>query len=94
MVQEKYIQAIKKIFKHHCARPAKLFIFGSSLEATTFHDIDLGVLDCRLEPMTQVELREAFDQSTIPYHVDIIDFSRVEAAFKQQVLEGKVLWIT
>ncbi|MCD4812978.1 nucleotidyltransferase domain-containing protein [bacterium] len=94
MLKEKYINQIKTIFNQFCSPETKLFIFGSSVESDSFHDVDVGVLDCCPDGKTLTKLHDALEKSTIPYKIDVVDFNQVEPDFKEKILKGKILWIT
>ena len=62
-----------------------VFIFGS--RATGLHeeysDIDLGIEGKPLDAKTKIELEEAFEESDLPFSVDLVDFSTVNNKFRQ-----------
>lgn len=49
-----------------------------------------------LEPLPVAmlaRLREALEESTIPYRVDVVDLSEADAAFRDRVHREGVVWI-
>lgn len=61
------------------------FIFGSRAEGTNekYSDIDIGIEGKKpLSAKTHIELEEAFEESDLPYRVDVVDFSTVSDKFK------------
>ena len=84
------IQTIKKIFPE-----AKIYAFGSRIsgDAKTYSDLDLA-LDLQGEvSFNQLAiLRQAFSESDIPFHVDIIDFHQVNDEFKKIILQSSYVW--
>lgn len=76
--------------------PVQVYFFGSRADGTarTSSDLDIGILATGAVPGDALAgLREAFDESTIPYEVDIVDLSRVAPAFRERVLREGQRWI-
>lgn len=73
--------------------PVRVYLFGSRALGTSraTSDIDIGLLaDGPLPDELVARLRDAFEESAIPYHVDVIDLARVDAGFRAKVLrEGR-----
>lgn len=73
----------------------KVFIYGSRATggARKFSDVDIGVKRQRAKIVpadTISDLKEAFEESDIPYTVDVVDFSGVSDRFKSVAL-GKII---
>ena len=74
---------------------AVVYLFGSWArgEATRLSDIDVAI-----DPPTPLPrgtlacLREQLEESSVPYHVDIVDLSRTDPEFRRRVLAEGVLW--
>lgn len=74
---------------------ARVFLFGSRARGTSgrHSDIDIGILP--LEPLgegTLALLREAFEESTIPFHVDVVDLTAVDEALGARILREGIPW--
>ncbi len=86
MLTSSHIALIKKIiFSKLDPEVYSAFIFGSraSGEAARFSDIDIGIEGKdELSSIAKVELEEAFEESDLPYSVDVVDFSIVRENFK------------
>lgn len=93
MIKQHYLKKIiKQVNNFSEDSNSKFFIFGSSLYEKHFGDIDLGVLgDINKKKIYQ--LKEIFEDSTLPYSIDIINFNKVSKEFKNNVFNNKVLWI-
>lgn len=69
-------------------------VFGSRIKGThkQFSDLDLCVKD----PITDYEyelLKEAFEESDLPYSVDLVDYSKIDESFKHIIdSQGILLW--
>ena len=74
---------------------AKVYLFGSRSrgDARRWSDVDVAVLP--LEPLPRNllgEIREALEESKVPYTVDVVDLSQADASFKEAVEREGVLW--
>ena len=74
---------------------ASLFLFGSRArgEARRASDIDIAILpEAPLIPGTLARLREALEESDIPYRVEVIDLSTASKGFRRKVLSEGIPW--
>jgi predicted nucleotidyltransferase len=63
--------------------------FGSRVAGTPkdYSDIDLALVGAaKLEAVVMGKLREAFEESDIPFRVDIIDWNAISAEFQKIIL--------
>jgi len=73
----------------------QIYFFGSGARGNTHRgsDIDLAVLP--LDPLPREvlsEIREALEESSVPYVVDLVDLSQTDASFCATVLREGVPW--
>ena len=93
MIKEKYLKKIKKeIEDFENKKDLEFFIFGSSIKKERFGDVDIGVTGGSGDKRIDI-LKEKFEESTLPFFVDIVDFDDVSENFKSNVLNNGVLWI-
>lgn len=64
----------------------KTVVFGSRIKGTSrrFSDLDL----CIKEPITDYEyesLQEAFEESDLPFRVDLVEYNKVDETFKAAI---------
>lgn len=91
-----YISLTKEIvLKHIDAEKYQVFLFGSRAAGNAkFHsDIDVGIMG--KGPVSSIQLAEIEDdlaESVVPFKVDIVDFSRVDEAFKAVALKHIITW--
>lgn len=81
----------KIVFRHIKPGDAKVFIFGSRATGKNrkYSDVDLGILSKFEIPVTtKFDLEEDFDQSNLPYRVDVVDFSKVSDNFKEVAMRN------
>ncbi len=90
MINDITIFEIKKIiFKFLNPRKDKVFIFGSRAtgRGKKFSDIDIGISsEGQINSLLLSNMKEAFEESNIPYTVDVVDFSTISKTFKSVAL--------
>ena len=77
------------------AQRARLYLFGSRArgDAARASDIDIAILpDAPLGPGTLARIRDALEESTIPYEVEVIDLSSVDEPFRRKMLAEAIAW--
>lgn len=82
-LEEKYINFIKstiaKFLKNY-----DLFLFGSRAKGTArkYSDIDIAILSEELDEDKRLKILFEFENSTLPYQVDVVDLKTVSDDFK------------
>ncbi|WP_059104547.1 nucleotidyltransferase family protein [Shouchella shacheensis] len=74
---------------------AEVYLFGSwaRKEEKRTSDIDIGILsDPKIPEKTWVALRDAVEESLIPYHVELVDLTSTSSEFLAQVKKEGILW--
>ncbi len=75
---------LKNILSQHIdPKEYSIFIFGSRAtgKSEKYSDIDIGIEGDPLSVKTLIALEEAFEESDIPFRIDIVDFSTVTDKF-------------
>lgn len=75
---------LRKIAGSH----GKLYVFGSRIKNThkKFSDIDLCIVsDHPLSDLVMAEIKERFQESSIPFKVDVVDYHSVSEDFKRLI---------
>lgn len=83
------------IFQFLSPKEYKVFIFGSRALDTgrKFSDIDIGIESKKEVPDRVLsDIQEAFEESDIPFTVDVVDFSNLSERFKK-VAQQKVIYL-
>lgn len=83
------------IFDRLGDRSARVFLFGSCARGTWRQSSDIDVAIEPLEPVSDdlfADIRDALDESDIPYFVDVVDLRRVDPAFRTRVLREGIAW--
>jgi hypothetical protein len=76
-------------------QPVRVFLFGSRAwgRPARGSDVDLGLLADQQVPRALLSrLREAFEESGVPYRVEVVDLREVDEAFRRKVVEDGVPW--
>lgn len=93
MIAKKYQLQIKKILNPTLKKKKiQCFIFGSSVTKDHFADIDIGVIGDITEKDIY-DLKEVFEDSTLPFFVDVINFRTVSKKFRENVFDNPIMWI-
>ncbi|HWB49278.1 MAG TPA: nucleotidyltransferase domain-containing protein [Stellaceae bacterium] len=76
-------------------RDAEVWLFGSCArgDVRNASDIDIGILP--REPLPSgvfADIEDNIEESTIPYHVDVVDLRRVTDAFLRNVRREGINW--
>ena len=86
MLNQTTLSTIKKILWQHLDKTRdKAFIFGSWAigDNRKWSDIDIGIESKKKLSLHLISrLQEAFEESNLPYAVDVVDFSGTTEQFK------------
>lgn len=83
------------VFRYLAGREAQVYLFGSRArgKARTASDIDIAIEAPEpLPPFLLAEMRDALEESTIPYNVDVVDLRTAGAALRAIVRKEGVRW--
>ncbi len=93
-VEPRWKSLVDEILRLHGPRPCRVWAFGSRVRGTArrFSDLELAVDAGR--PLTfgdTAPLASAFEESDLPWRVDIVDVVTCSADFRREVESGAVL---
>jgi len=77
-------------------RPVSVYLFGSWASGAPHQASDIDIAVDAAEPLPLeilARLREALEESTVPYRVDVVDLSDADAEFRERVRREGILWI-
>lgn len=89
----KEIYIIKDILENYLNTNCKVWVFGSRAKSTSLFNSDLDLaLECqsKIELRTMTKIKIAFEDSRLPYSVDIIDINAIKPYFKDIVDKEKI----
>ena len=94
--RERSLEQVKRIVLDGLrGRPARVYVFGSTVTGVARHSSDIDVAIEPLAPLPRrvlADLREALDESTVPYDVDLVDLSAAPPAFRERVRQEGIPW--
>ena len=94
--EEKYLKMLKEIILSQVdTEKVMVFVFGSraSTKYSSRADVDIGLLtDGKLPYNLFHKIRNAVDESIIPWEIDLVDFTRVTKSFKEAALKDILIW--
>ena len=88
-----HLRIVKKILRECLPENVKASVFGSRANGTTRHSSDLDLVlegDARLDSKCLSALASAFEESDLPYTVDVVDINRIKGRFKEIVAAQKM----
>lgn len=87
----KYINFIKKDISKYLSN-FEIYLFGSRAKGTArkYSDIDIAILSDELTPDIKLKLEANFENSTLPYKIDIIDLKTISHEFKDLIKDSLI----
>ncbi|MDX1957861.1 MAG: nucleotidyltransferase domain-containing protein [Leptospiraceae bacterium] len=84
VIQDKHLEMIKEILKNKIPNE-KVWAYGSRVTGTAkkHSDLDLVVFGLSLTKLT--ELKEGFEESNIPFRIDIMDWKKIPESFQKNI---------
>lgn len=93
-VQDKYKVLLLSII-HDKLPSCHVYLFGSRARGTNYPGSDI---DIALDTGSKINIRfigdikEAIEESSIPFFVDIVDFHAVSSEMREQIRKDGILW--
>ena len=91
-----YIEKIRKCALEFMKdERVRIYLFGlwARGEARCESDVDIAIEgDDRLKASKISALRDFFEESTIPYRVDVVDMRRASEELKEEIRRDGILW--
>ena len=91
-IRPDHLEIVQDILREHLPVGVKVWVFGSRANWTTKDSSDLDIAlegESKLSHKMLGALKDAFEDSTLPYTVDVVDLNAVGHAFKQIVKEQR-----
>lgn len=96
VTKKDYLLLLRKLILNYVrSYPIKVYLYGSRAKGTAHKtsDVDIALLsDAKLPVGFIAKLKELIEESSIPYHVDVVDLNQVGDNFRNQVLKEAKLW--
>lgn len=87
-------QIILEIVIKHLAN-AHIYLFGSRARKDNSPQSDIDIAldnNTKIDPLILSDIREALEESLIPFTVDIVDFNNISQELKTEILKDKNTW--
>ena len=91
-MQPRHLDLVRAILRQHLPQGAKVWAFGSRARGDNraASDLDLAVDVGRALTLIEVAaLCAAFEESALPYKVDLVDMRHISAAFRDIVVASR-----
>lgn len=96
MMDNEFLNIAKEIVLNIIDKDStSVFLFGSRADSTfrKDSDMDIGFLGKdRMDLLIFHRIREALENSSVPYHFDLVDFSYKTSEFKDIALKNIIIW--
>ncbi|WP_298269499.1 nucleotidyltransferase family protein [Geobacter sp.] len=92
-VAPQYLETVKAILRRHVP-DREVWVFGSRATGTAkqYSDLDLAVIgDTPLDFGRLALLENDFDESELPFKVDVVDWSTASESFRQVIRKTAVV---
>ncbi len=93
MIEQDKQMLIEIVSKH--LPQAQIFLFGSRArkDNTPQSDIDIAIDNkTKIEPYILSQIKEALEESVIPFTIDVVDLNNISNNFKEQILKERIIW--
>ncbi len=88
-VEPKHLKIIRGILTKHLPANTIVYAFGSraTMKAKKFSDLDLAIntMNQHIPPKTMALLMTDFEFSSLPYKVDIVDWTAIDESFRARI---------
>ena len=95
-MKDRYLDITKNIVLNSINRnEISVFLFGSRVgaEPKKSSDVDIGFIsNSRVKRSIFRKIIDRIDESRIPYHVDLIDFTNADKQFKKYAMKRIIIW--
>ena len=88
MLEQKYLKELKKIFQQIIPE-AQVWAYGSRVDGTAHSGSDLDIAVVGTGDITK--LKNAIQESNIPFLVDIVKFENLPESFQKEILKKYVV---
>lgn len=91
-IRPDHLEIVQDILREHLPSDVKVWVFGSRANWTTKDSSDLDLAlegPGRIDRKVKGALMDAFEDSDLPYTVDVVDMSQVSVSFRQIVEKAR-----
>jgi predicted nucleotidyltransferase len=88
-IDEKHLVLVREILQKY-APGVPVWVFGSRVkgQAKPWSDLDLVIVDQQRIPQKSFyQIKDAFEESDLPWRVDVLDWHRISPSFRAVIQE-------
>lgn len=92
-IEDRHLALVKQILNKFVPG-VPIWVFGSRVKGTTkpYSDLDLVIVGQQKIPQQcYYQIQDAFEESALPYRVDVLDWHRISPSFRQVIQEKYVI---
>jgi predicted nucleotidyltransferase len=94
-IEEAHLKIVLAILQKHFSAHFTVWAFGSRVTRTAkkYSDLDL-VIDAQSKPIplsVMIDAANDFDESSLPYKVDLVDWNSIDEGFRNAIAHARVL---
>lgn len=92
-IDKPHLQIVLAILRKYLPSSTLVWIFGSRANQTPklFSDLDLAInAGTELPSSILIDIKHDFDESALPYKVDVIDWHAIDASFQAIILSTAI----
>ncbi len=94
-IEPKHLAIVREILRKHLPINSTVWIFGSRAKSATkkYSDLDLLIDMAGKElPLSILsDLADDFDESDLPYKVDVVDWNSITESFRKHIQDDRVV---
>ena len=96
-LRPEWLETVRQLIARHLP-DTEVFAYGSRVNGTCHDGSDLDLIarnpNDPTKPLTNMAaLREAFTESNLPILVDVLDWARIPASFRQQIQQSETVQV-
>lgn len=87
------LKIVKDILQLHLPAKANVWVFGSRAtgKVKPYSDLDLAVdIGVTIPIVLSAKLNDAFDESPLPFKVDIVDWQSISESFRKKINDDRI----
>lgn len=92
-IEPRHAEIIRDILRQNMPSGVRAWVFGSRANGTAekYSDVDIALEgDAALDDKAMTRLEVAFEESALPYTIDIADLKRIRGDFKDMIDACKI----
>ncbi len=92
-IDKNHLHIVHAILKKYLPTPALVWVFGSRANQMPkpFSDLDIAIdTGADIPSPILIDIKHDFDESSLPYKVDVVDWHGIDASFQSIILSTAI----